>query len=351
MSPYKGQAKGNGKKKNPKKKGDGKARTLILQAAADATDVNHDLVALNHNWGGGWGGPKPKYNGKEAIKYDDWANAPPAAWSPPEWEANGSIPPPGWYDGPPPPPPSGWGYAGKSGKSGGGSRGGKSGKSGKNGGGKGKGRQGQGSGWWQPPMCECENPPFDTPTFKPTKAPTGKPIVPPTYAPTYEPTYDDETYGPTYEPTYEPTATPPTDRPIDIVILPQTDQPNPAPATDQPTDKPSPAPTTFTPTTDQPNPAPTINPTTSAPTTSHIHESDGCNWWYWGGEEGRGTTVGMDQEVPEWQNGEVLPLSWISSLLHNRREWAGTGQWLHRKLSFLSRSFRNRAEHAIGRSE
>ena len=34
-----------------------------------------------------------------------------------------------------------------------------------------------------------------------------------------------------------------------------------------------------------------------------------CYWWYWGGEEGRGTEVGPDQETPEFQNEEVICVS------------------------------------------
>lgn len=34
-----------------------------------------------------------------------------------------------------------------------------------------------------------------------------------------------------------------------------------------------------------------------------------CNWFYWGGDEGRGSVVGVDTETPEFQEDEVLDLS------------------------------------------
>jgi alpha-tubulin suppressor-like RCC1 family protein len=34
-----------------------------------------------------------------------------------------------------------------------------------------------------------------------------------------------------------------------------------------------------------------------------------CNWWYWGGEEGRGGAVAENQECPAWQPEEVVDVS------------------------------------------
>lgn len=43
--------------------------------------------------------------------------------------------------------------------------------------------------------------------------------------------------------------------------------------------------------------------------TRPFHDVAECNWFYWGGEEGRGTVVGPDQEVPEFQPEEVIDVS------------------------------------------
>ncbi|KAL7552106.1 hypothetical protein ACHAWF_015321 [Thalassiosira exigua] len=76
--------------------------------------------------------------------------------------------------------------------------------------------------------------------------------------------------------------------------------------TEMPTSNPTMAPSTEEPTV-SPTVNPTINPTfspTPAPTVG-----DKCHWWYWGGDEGRGSVVGPNQDVPEFEGEEVIDVS------------------------------------------
>ncbi|KAL9187141.1 hypothetical protein ACHAXT_010861 [Thalassiosira profunda] len=122
--------------------------------------------------------------------------------------------------------------------------------------------------------------PSSSPSKSPSKSPTPSPVVStssPSKSPTPEPTPNPTTAQPTNQPTPDPTTPNPTPNPTTAQPTdqptpnPTTPNPTPNPTTAQPTDQPTPNPTTPNPTpnptTAQPTNQPTPNPTTPNPTT------------------------------------------------------------------------------------
>lgn len=146
--------------------------------------------------------------------------------------------------------------------------------------------------------------PTNDPSISPTRMPTMSPIEEPTVSPTVITDYptNEPTMSPTFitdNPTQEPTMSPTimTDSPTQEPTM------SPISITDNPTLEPTGYPTlqpTVTPTfiTDNPTLLPTSSPTLIA-----------VNWFYWGAEEGRGNTLGDNQQVPEEIQAKITDVS------------------------------------------